>query len=338
MARAGSTACVNLPARRSAMRGARQTRRARGFLSDGSIEGRIGTAMKWIRIPYRAVWRLVMVDEGMELSGYIAFSAFLALFPFLIFLAALAGFLGTRETAQEIVDAMFRLLPTDVAETLAPAVREVIGARQGGLLTFGILATLWFSSNGIEALRTGLNRAYGVSEQRALWWLRLQSMAFVIGGGLIILFLSLAVILGPLVWRVLGPAVDQLLETRLVFGTARYAVATVLLLVSLLLLHRWLPNTRQAFTRILPGVCATTALWLIGAALFAWYVGHLADYAAFYGSLGGVAITLMFFYVTAIVFIFGAEINAVWREETGRQPAPQEVGSEAEDAGGPNGR
>jgi membrane protein len=225
-----------------------------------------------------------------------------------------------------------------VAETLAPAVREVIGARQGGLLTFGILATLWFSSNGIEALRTGLNRAYGVSEQRALWWLRLQSMAFVIGGGLIILFLSLAVILGPLVWRVLGPAVDQLLETRLVFGTARYAVATVLLLVSLLLLHRWLPNTRQAFTRILPGVCATTALWLIGAALFAWYVGHLADYAAFYGSLGGVAITLMFFYVTAIVFIFGAEINAVWREETGRQPAPQEVGSEAEDAGGPNGR
>jgi membrane protein len=338
MARAGSTACVNLPARRSAMRGARQTRRARGFLSDGSIEGRIGTAMKWIRIPYRAVWRLVMVDEGMELSGYIAFSAFLALFPFLIFLAALAGFLGTRETAQEIVDAMFRFLPTDVAETLAPAVREVIGARQGGLLTFGILATLWFSSNGIEALRTGLNRAYGVSEQRALWWLRLQSMAFVIGGGLIILFLSLAVILGPLVWRVLGPAVDQLLETSLVFGTARYAVATVLLLVSLLLLHRWLPNTRQAFTRILPGVCATTALWLIGAALFAWYVGHLADYAAFYGSLGGVAITLMFFYVTAIVFIFGAEINAVWREETGRQPAPQEVGSEAEDAGGPNGR
>jgi membrane protein len=173
-----------------------------------------------------------------------------------------------------------------------------------------------------------------VAEQRAIWWLRLQSMAFVIGGGLIILFLSLAVILGPLVWRVLGPTVDQLLETRLVFGTARYAVAAVLLLGSLLLLHRWLPNTRQAFARILPGVCATTALWLIGAGLFSWYVGHLADYAAFYGSLGGVAITLMFFYVTAVVFIFGAELNAVWREETGRRPAPPEVRGEGEDAQG----
>jgi membrane protein len=288
--------------------------------------------MKWIGILYRAVWRQVMVDEGMELSGYIAFSAFLSLFPFLIFLAALASFLGTSETAQEIIEAMFRFMPADVAETLVPAVHEVIGARQGGLLTFGILATLWFASNGVEALRTGLNRAYGVTEQRAIWWRRLQSMAFVFGGGTIILFLSLAVILGPLVWRVLGPALDQLLETRLVFGTARYAVAAVLLLGSLLLLHRWLPNTRQAFTRILPGVCVTTVLWLIGAALFSWYVGHLADYAAFYGSLGGVAISLMFFYVTAIVFIFGAEINAVWREETGGRPAPQEVGGKGENA------
>jgi membrane protein len=291
--------------------------------------------MTWIKIPSRATWRLIMVDEGLELSGYIAFTAFLSLFPFLIFLAALAGFLGDRQTADAFINAMFEFMPADVAATLAPAVREVIGARQGGLLTFGILATLWFASNGFEALRTGLNRAYGVVEQRSIWWLRLQSIAFVIGGGLIILFLSLVVILGPLVWKVLGPTVDQLLETRLVFGTARYVFAAVLLLGSLLLLHRWLPNTRQTFARVLPGVCATTALWLIGASLFAWYVGNMADYAVYYGSLGGVAITLVFFYVSAIVFIFGAELNAVWREQTGRRDAPQKVnGGEHEDAKG----
>jgi membrane protein len=288
--------------------------------------------MAWIKIPSRAAWRLVMVDEGLELSGYIAFTAFLSLFPFLIFLAALAGFLGSRETADAFIEAMFRFMPADVAETLAPAVREVVGTRQGGLLTFGILATLWFASNGFEALRTALNRAYGVTEQRAIWWLRLQSIAFVIGGGLIIFFLSLVVILGPLVWKVLGPTVDQLLEVRLVFGTARYALAAVMLLGSLLLIHRWLPNTRQAFARILPGVGATTVLWLVGAGLFSWYVGHLADYAVFYGSLGGVAITLMFFYITAVIFIFGAEVNAVWRGHSGRRDAPQEVDGEGEDA------
>jgi membrane protein len=290
--------------------------------------------MTWFKIPYRAAWRLVMVDEGLELSGYIAFTAFLSLFPFLIFLAALAGFLGDRETADEFIDAMFEFMPADVAETLAPAVREVIGARQGGLMTFGILATLWFASNGFEALRTGLNRAYGVVEQRAIWWLRLQSIAFVVGGGLIILFLSLVVILGPLVWQVLGPTVDQLLETRLVFGTARYLFAGILLFGALILLHRWLPNTRQAFARILPGVGVTTLLWLFGASLFAWYAGHLADYSVYYGSLGGVAITLVFFYVSAIIFIFGAEINAVWREQTGRRSAPQKTNGEQEDAEG----
>jgi membrane protein len=288
--------------------------------------------MEWIRIAYRAAWRLVMLDEGMELSGYIAFTAFLSLFPFLIFLAALAGFLGDRESANGFIEAMFKFMPDDVAETLAPAVREVVGTRQGGLLTFGILATLWFASNGFEALRTGLNRAYGVSEQRAMWWLRLQSIAFVISGGLIILFLSLVVILGPLVWKVLGPIVHNVLETRLLFGTVRYVFAGVLLVGALTLLHRWLPNTKQAFARILPGVGATTVLWLLGASLFAWYVGNLADYSVYYGSLGGVAITLMFFYVTAIIFIYGAEINAVWREQTGRQAAPQKCNGKEGDA------
>jgi membrane protein len=290
--------------------------------------------MKWIKIPWRAAWRLVMVDEGLELSGYIAFTAFLSLFPFLIFLAALAGFLGDRETADHFIEAMFHFMPPDVTKTLAPAVREVVGVRERGLLTFSILATLWFASNGIEALRAGLNRAYSVSEERAIWWLRLQSIAFVVASAFVIFFLSLVVIFGPVLWRVLGPQIDQLLETRLVFTTARYFVAVVLLLGALLLLHRWLPNTRQAFVRVLPGVCVTALLWLIGASLFAWYVGNLANYALFYGSLGGVAITLVFFYITAIIFIFGAEFNAVWREVTGRRPAPQDVNGDGEDTEG----
>jgi membrane protein len=218
-----------------------------------------------------------------------------------------------------------------VAGTLAPAVREVIGSRQGGLLTIGILTTLWFASNGFEALRTGLNRAYGASEERAMWRLRLQSIAFVIAGGFIIFFLSLAVLLGPLIWRVLGPTIDDVLGTELVFVSVRYLVAILLLWGALMLLHRWLPNARQAYLRVLPGVCATTLLWLTGASLFSWYIGNLADYSAFYGSLGGVAITLMFFYVTAIIFIFGAEFNAVWRARTGRRPAPQEVDGEGAD-------
>jgi membrane protein len=284
--------------------------------------------MEWIKIPYRAAWRLVMVDEGLELSGYIAFAAFLSLFPFLIFLATLAGFLGDRETANEFIQAMFHFMPKDVAETLAPAVREVVGVRERGLLTLSILTTLWFASSGVEALRSGLNRAYKVGEERSIWWLRLQSIAVVIVSAVITFFLSLAVIFGPLVWRLFGSEIDEMLETRLVFTTMRYLVAVVLLVAALLLLHRSLPNTTQRFAHVLPGVCVTAVLWLAGASLFSWYVGNLANYALFYGSLGGVAITLVFFYLTAIIFIFGAEFNAVWRE---RVASPREREKEPAD-------
>ena len=91
---------------------------------------------------YRAGWRLTEHD-GLMVAGYMAFAAFTTLFPFLIFLAALVSVLGTRETADQIVEGMFLFLPDDVARTLAPAVHEVMAGRRGGLLTFGVLATLW---------------------------------------------------------------------------------------------------------------------------------------------------------------------------------------------------
>ena len=287
--------------------------------------------LRWLTLPYHAGWRLVMENEGLELSGYIAFTAFLSLFPFMIFLAALTGFMSEPESAGRLVDAMFAFLPADVAETLAPAMREVLSSRTGGLLTFGILATLWFSSNGIEALRAGLNRAYKASEERPVWWLRLQSVGFVIAGGFLLFFVSLAVIVGPVVWRALGPTAGELLETQMVFLTTRYLVGVALLFTGLLLLHRWLPNTRQAFLRVLPGVLVTVLLWVVGAALFSWYLGHLADYSVVYGSLGGVAITLIFFYYMAVIFQFGAEFNAVWRERRGVRDAPQATNGEGED-------
>lgn len=289
------------------------------------------SALDWLKLPAQAAWRLVMKDEGLELSGYIAFTAFLSLFPFLIFLAALAGFLGDQQTADAFIDAMFRFMPADVAETLAPAVREVIASRQGGLVTFGILATLWFASNGVEALRVGLNRAYGIPERRPIWWLRLQSLGVVVVSGLVILFLSVAVILGPLAWKVFGPTLERALDTRVVFVGVRYLVAIVLLWGALMLLHRWLPNARQAYAHLLPGVVVTVGLWLGGASLFSWYLGNLADYSVIYGSLGGVAMTLVFFYISAVIFIFGADLNAVWRERS-RRPHPTAPQDEAGDA------
>jgi len=265
---------------------------------------------RFARQLYRAGWRLTEHD-GLMVAGYMAFAAFTSLFPFLIFLAALVSVLGTRETADQIVEGMFLFLPGDVARTLAPAVHEVMAGRQGGLLTFGGLATLWTASSGVEALRDALDRAYEAKDLQPLWWRRLQSIVVVVIGALILFVASLAVILGPVLWRLLELFGHPSVEEALAWTLGRYALGTLVLAGGLLALHRWLPNHHPPLRAVLPGVLLTLGLWLGGASLFSLYLGTVADYSGVYGSLGGVVITLLFFYLTGALFILGAEYNAV---------------------------
>ena len=268
-----------------------------------------------LRVTYRAVDRLINHD-GLEIAGYLAFTAFTALFPFMILLASVAGFLGSPEAATDVIGLMFRFMPDDVAETLAPAVAEVMTQRRGGLLTFGLVVTLWTASNGVEGLRLSLSRAYDVQEMRSLWFRRLQSILFVVVGAFVVFFMSLSILLGPIVWQIaerffyLGDA------EQLIWIIARYTFAGSLLFCGLLALHYWLPRNDLPFHAVLPGIFLTLVLWLLGATGFSIYLGTIGDYTVTYGSLAGVVITLFFFYITALLFIFGAEFNAVLRNAT----------------------
>jgi membrane protein len=276
---------------------------------------------RFVRQVYEAGWRLSGHD-GLTVAGYMAFAAFTSLFPFLIFLAALASVLGTRRTADETIAGMFLFMPADVARTLAPAVHEVMAGHHGGLLTVGVLATLWTASSGVEALREALDRAYEVEDLAPIWWRRLQSMAVVVVGALALFVASLAVILGPVLWRVLEAFGRPSEEEAVIWTLGRYAVGAVVLALGLVGLHRWLPNHHLPVRAIVPGVLLTLALWLVGASLFSLYLGTVADYSVTYGSLAGVAITLLFFYLTGALFILGAEYNAVRLKDTARGAAP----------------
>lgn len=257
-----------------------------------------------------------------ELAGHIAYTALLAIFPFLIFLASLAGFLGNIGNSLASVQSMLNLLPADVAKTLSPVIHEVIDTRDGGLLTLGLLGALWVASNGIDALRIALNTAYDLDEPRPWWLIKLGSIGAIIVGGFVFLMLSILVVLGPVIWKALLWAFPLGETDRWAFSLFRYVLAALVLLLGLLALHRWLPGRRIFMRDLLPGVAATTALWLLAASLFSIYVAELGSYSATYGSLGGVIITLVFFYVSAVLFIFGAELNAaLLRRRKGKKPA-----------------
>lgn len=258
----------------------------------------------------------------LELAGHIAFTGLLSIFPFLIFLASLAGFIGNYAQSLASVDAAIELLPADVAQTLTPVVNEVLESSDGGLLTLGFIGAVYVASNGFDALRIALNTAYGVDEPRPWWQKKLGSIGAVVIGGVVFLLLSVLIILGPVIWDGIVWISPLSESDRWAFSVLRYTVATVLVITALLALHRWLPGRRLKWASLLPGVLSTAFLWLAFASLFSWYVSNLANYNATYGSLGGVIVTLLFFYVSAILFIFGAEINSALLQDRGVTEPP----------------
>lgn len=266
--------------------------------------------------------RAMVNSLSFELAGHIAYTGLLAIFPFLIFLAALAGFLGTSAGGLASVQSMLDLLPQDVAQTLAPVIHEVLDTRDGGLLTLGLLGALWVASNGIDALRIALNTAYDIEEERPWWLIKLGSIGAIVIGGMVFLMLSVLVVLGPVIWKALLWLFPLGEADRWAFSTVRYLLATLVLLAGLLALHRWLPGRSMPVLALLPGVAVSAALWLLAASLFSLYVAELGSYSATYGSLGGVIITLVFFYVSAVLFIFGAELNAALLRRKSKKPPP----------------
>ena len=192
------------------------------------------------------------------MAGHIAYMGLFALFPFLIFVVALAGFLGQGAAADNSVQLGLELLPDDVASALRPAIDEVRRAPHAGLMTFGILATLWAASSGLEALRHALNRAYAVADQPSFWRTRLESLLLTILAAIVVIVVTILLVVVPLVLdavqilfhREAGGADRAGLFRRLARGPG-----FLLLLGLLMLLYGCCPMSGSAPPRSCPGPC-----------------------------------------------------------------------------------
>jgi membrane protein len=271
-----------------------------------------------LRVGATILWRAIVHfidDGGATQAGSIAFTTLFALFPFLIFLMTLAGEFGQEEAARRFVDLSLEGLPAEVVSAIRPAIDQVVNVRRTGLMTVSILVAVWTASSGIEALRTALNYAYGIEDSRSWWWLRLQSIVFTVVMSIAILVLMVVVVAGPFIWHF----VEELFKVPASWGWlytgVRYLLAVLLLYAVVALLYQWLPNRRLRGYEILPGAAVTVVTWLITASLFSLYLQNLGRFSVTYGSLGGIVVTLMFFYLSAAIFIFGAEVNGAWRRD-----------------------
>lgn len=274
--------------------------------------------IRLFRVYWDAGMRLTQ-DYGLPLASAATYSGLLTLFPFLIFVTSLAGFLGGAELADQAVLALFQRLPHEVADTLAPEIRRVLGGQRGDFLTFGILLTFLFSSSGVETLRTALNRAYRMREDRPFWWRFLQNMLFVVLAAIAMLVFGLATIATPWLQGAVLRVVPAMQEHVRVFTELRVAIGIVVLGALLLAMHFWLPAGRRRLKDVWPGVAHTIALWLLGGMLYAVYLEHSTYYAKTYAGLANIMIALVFFNSMAVIFVFGAELNRAFIEERRRR-------------------
>ena len=261
------------------------------------------------RIPLDAFYRF-NADDGWAIASHIALSILMSLFPFLILCTALAGFLGSKDLADEVANILLEAWPRQVATPIAAEIHNVLTAARGDLLTIGALLAVYFSSSGIESLRIGLNRAYNVSEQRRWYWLRLESIGYVVVGAIGMLAMAFLIVLAPLAFLSAlryVPALDPLWPT---LNFIRYAVAAGVLIVALFIVHKWLPAGNRRLLDILPGIGATLAMWLVAGKLFGDYLAQFAkNYVTTYAGLASVMVALVFLYMIASIFIYGGELN-----------------------------
>jgi membrane protein len=254
-------------------------------------------------------------DDGWAIASHIALSALMALFPFLIFVTALAALFGTKELADQTAILLLEAWPKEVAEPIAAAIHDVLTNLRTDALTFGVVFAIYFSSSGIEGLRVGLNRAYGVREAHPWWWTRLESILYVFLGAISLLALAFLIVLGPLIWATAIKYAPWLVPFAGVVDLTRYGLTTLVLVVALIVVHKWLPAGHRSFVEIAPGILVTFVLWIAAGAMFGSYLSEFAyTYVTYYAGLASAMVALVFLYVSASIFVYGGELNSEIRK------------------------
>ena len=281
-----------------------------------------------LRSVFQAFYAL-FADSGFAMAGAVAYSFVLSFFPFCIFLGAMAGYFGGEALAKQAIAHLFEMVPAPVAQAIAPEVMAVMGRSRFGLLTVGALISLFFATSAIESLRAALNVAYRVKERRSYFWCLMESMLFVVVSAAGMLVLTWGVVVGPQVAARLKP--DWLLwlaDTTWLALFVRYAIVVAAIGLQLVAYHLWLAAGHRRLADVWPGVALSILLWVIAAQLFASWL-TISDYSRFYAGLTRIMSALVFFQVSAIIVIVGAELNRGIVEVKRRLAVADELNADA---------
>jgi membrane protein len=262
------------------------------------------------RLLLEAIRRL-FADEAIPLAGNIAFRILFAIFPFLIFLTALAGFFGSADLAARVVTYLLSVAPKEFVGPLAPEINSLLTHPRTGLLSVSAIITVWSAMGGVDSVRVALNRAYGLTEDRNPFLLYAIMALFVVGSAFLLLALAVLIVFAPTAIHFIStyaPAFDDLVAT---FDRYRYPAAIIILIAGLILAHLILPAKRVKLHYLMPGVILTVSVWLVLSSVYSYFLANFATFASTYAGLSGLFAAMFLIYLSALALILGGELNRV---------------------------
>ncbi|MDR6227592.1 YihY/virulence factor BrkB family protein [Desmospora profundinema] len=255
------------------------------------------------------VWKNGLPD----LAAALAYYFLLSIFPLLIFTVALLPYLNLDP--DQAVAFVKSILPAEAAVTIDQPVRDLVERPRGGILSFGLLAALYVASNGVFAIIRALNTAYQVEETRPLWRLQLLSIAMTISIVLVFAVLLLLPVFGQVIFQYLDDVFGLPPEAWTTFLWLRWLAVFVLTNLVLIGIYQIAPNTSVAFRKVMVGALVASIGWQVISLGFSYYVSNFNNFSATYGSLGGVIVLMVWFYLTGLLLVLGGLVNATLHQQ-----------------------
>lgn len=291
---------------------------------------------------HKRIWKRAVLlffgNHGMSAAGNMAFLTMLSLFPFIIFLVAVSGFMGQSDRGLEAITYMLSILPPEVSSVVEGPIRGIIKNTGAEILTGSILFAIWTAGNGVEAAREVLIKAFGKEHARAIWIRRLESLGVVVFGAVAVVLAMSIQVLGPAILKAITSLFPEIVSDGI--NTAwRYLsllVSPSVLILGLYLVFLALTPRKVKNAYRLPGTILSVFVLIATARGLSVYLKYAGNYDVTYGSLAGVVVMQLFCFLISLGFVLGAELNAAYtfdeadREEAAKRAAKRDTMSESD--------
>ncbi|WP_174520350.1 YihY/virulence factor BrkB family protein [Neobacillus fumarioli] len=262
---------------------------------------------------FKLLWHRIQEDDISGLSAQLAYYLLLSLFPMLIVIFTMLPFFPISR--EDMLGAVREFAPKEAMQLIEKTVNEVMKERNGGLLSFGIIGTIWSASTGINAIVIAFNRSYKVKESRSFFVSRTMSILLTFGMVFAFIFTVLLPIFGREIGMFLFKKLGYSSEFMEVWNSLSWLVSAIILFILFTGLYWVAPNVKLRCRSALPGAAFATLGWIVSSLGLSFYVGKFSSFSLTYGSIGAIIVLMIWLYISAFIIILGGEINAFYSEK-----------------------